>query len=186
MTPLASLAQEVGISERTLRRAVGAGTLHGGRSTPRKLTLSLNERDYVRRSWRLVSVLRGALRTERNVRFALLFGSAATGTDTPHSDLDLLVDLRDARLERLLDLSAKLARLTGRSVDLTTLEDAESQTSFLAQVIADGRVLVDRDGLWPGLRGRQSELRRRGDRQDADRARLALAGIDRLLARGAG
>ncbi len=42
--------------------------------------MSLSEREYVRRSWRLLSTLRAALRTEQNVRFALLFGSVARGT----------------------------------------------------------------------------------------------------------
>jgi predicted nucleotidyltransferase len=182
MTGLGLLAEEVGVSERTLRRAVGVGTLRGGRSTPRKLELSLGERDYVRRSWGLVSALRAALRTESNVRFALLFGSAATGADVRGSDVDVLVDLRDGSFERFLDLAAKLGRLTGRRIDLTQLEDAESEPSFLAHVLADGRVLVDREGLWPSLRAREEDLRRRGVRQDARRLREALAGVDRLLA----
>ena len=61
----------------------------------------------------LLSRLRSALRTERNVRFALLFGSAATGADTPASDVDVLVDLRDPSLERLADLGAKLEAALG-------------------------------------------------------------------------
>lgn len=181
MTGLALLADEVGVSERTLRRAVSTGVLRGSRSAPRKLELSLGERDYVRRSWGLVSALRAALRTESNVRFALLFGSAATGADTPESDVDVLVDLRDGSLVRVLDLAAKLTRLTGRSVDLTQLEDAEAEPSFLAEAVADGRVLVDREGLWPGLRAGEDDLRRRGARQDVRRLDSALAGIDRLL-----
>ncbi len=36
-------------------------------------------------------------------------------------------------------------------------QDAESEPSFLADVIADGRVLVDREGLWPRLRSREAE-----------------------------
>src|SRR5271165_1720836 len=99
MNGLVLLAEEVGVDERTLRRAVGLGTLRGNRSTPRKLELSLSEREYVRRSWGLISTLRAALRTEQNVRFALLFGSAAIGTDTSASDVDVLVDLGDASFE---------------------------------------------------------------------------------------
>jgi predicted nucleotidyltransferase len=182
MTGLALLAEEVGVNERTLRRAVSQGTLRGSRPTPRKLELPLHEREYVRQSWGLLSTLRTALRTEQNVRFALLFGSAATGTDTSESDVDVLVDVRDASLERVVDLGTKLTRLVGRPVDIVELEDAEAEPSFLAQVVADGRVLVDREELWPRLRSRETGLRSRGSQHDAQRLHTALAGIDRLLA----
>jgi len=182
MNELVLLAEEVGVNERTLRRAVSQGTLQGSRATPRKLELPLGEREYVRRSWGLISTLRTALRTEPNVRFVLLFGSTATGTDTPESDVDVLVDLRDASFERVVDLRTKLTRLVGRQVDVVELKDAESEPSFLAQVVTDGRVLVDRENLWPRLRGRVSGLRRRGSQHDARRADRALAGIDRLMA----
>jgi hypothetical protein len=43
-------------------------------------------------------------------------------------------------------------------------------------------VLVDREALWPQLRGREAALRRRGRRDDARRLERALAGIDGLLA----
>ncbi len=182
MSTLTLLAEEVGVDERTLRRAVNLGTLRGSRSTPRKLELPLSEREYARRSWGLISALRTALRTEQNVRFALLFGSAATGADTPASDVDVLVELRDARFERVVDLVTKLTGLVGHPVDVVELADAQTEPSFLAQVVADGRVLVDREDLWPDLRRREDGLRRRGSEHDARRLDRALTGIDRLLA----
>jgi|SRR5579864_45613 len=183
MTELAFLAEELGVHERTLRRAVAQGSLRAVRPTPRTLQIPLSERQYVRRSWPLLSALRRALRTEHNVRLALLFGSAARGTDAPGSDVDVLVALGDSRLERIVELSAKLTAATGRRVDVVRLEDAQSEPSFLADVVADGRVLVDREGLWSRLRGREASLRREGQRSDARRARAALAGLDRMLAR---
>ena len=181
MTDLARLATEMGVNERTLRRAVNEGTLRAARPTPRALDLALSERQYVRRSWSLLSALRGALRTERNVRFALLFGSAAAGTATPMSDIDVLVDLRDASLDRLVDLSAKLTALLGRPVEVVRLQDAQAEPLFLADVLAEGRVLVDREQLWPRLRGREPGMRRLGRQDEGTRAEAALAGIDRLL-----
>ncbi len=168
--------------ERTLRRAVAEGSLRAIRPSPRTLDISLFEREYVRRSWTLLSTLRGALRTEHNVRFALLFGSVARGTAASRSDVDVLVALRDPDLERVVELAAKLTAATGRRVDVVRLEDAESEPSFLADVIADGRVLVDREGLWPRLRSREPSLRRRGRVRRAERAEAALAGLDRVLA----
>jgi hypothetical protein len=90
--------------------------------------------------------------------------------------------MSDASLERVADLSAKLTRLVGRRVDVVELKDIEAEASFLAQIVADGRVLVDREHLWPSLRRREAVLRRRGREDDARRLDRALAGIDRLLA----
>jgi predicted nucleotidyltransferase len=180
MTGLALLAEEIGVSERTLRRAVNEGSLRAARPTPRNLQLPLSERRYVRRSWPLISALRAALRTERNVRFALLFGSAARGTDTTASDIDVLVQMRDSSLDRIVELAAKLSAIVGRRVDIVRLEDAESEPSLLADLVAEGRVLVDREERWARLRRREAALRRRGRLRDARTAEDALAGIDRL------
>ena len=182
MTELGLLAQQVGVHERTLRRAVNQGSLRARRRSSRTLDLPLSERQYVRRSWHLIAALRRALRTEQNVRFALLFGSAARGTDTPTSDVDVLVKLRDPGLEQVIDLGERLTAASGRRVDVVRLGDAEDDPSFLADVVTEGRVLVDRDKLWPRLRSRESTLRRRGRHDVARRAEAALAGIDQLLA----
>jgi hypothetical protein len=68
-------------------------------------------------------------------------------------------------------------------VDVVRLEDAQSEPSFLADLIADGRVLVDREELWPRLRSREPSLRRAGRLRQAQRTEAVLAGIDRMLAR---
>jgi predicted nucleotidyltransferase len=115
MNTLQLVAEQVGVSERTLRRALGEGTLHAVRPTPRTLEMSVSERDYARRKWPLLSELRAQLRTESNVRLALLFGSTAADRDTPGSDVDLLVHLRDPSFGRLLDLRAKLEAGVGRA-----------------------------------------------------------------------
>ena len=106
----------------------------------------------------------------------------ARGTSAPGGDVDVLVALRDPDLERVVELSTKLSSTTGRRVDVVRLEDAQSEPSFLADVIADGRVLVDREGLWPRLRSRETTLRRAGRKTQGHRTDAALVGIDRLLA----
>jgi len=82
---------------------------------------------------------------------------------------------------RALDLGEKLGTVLGRQVDIVRLEDAETDQLFLADVVAEGRVVVDRVGLWPRLARREVSLRRRGREHELRRARAALAGIDRLL-----
>ena len=182
MTPLDLLAKELGVSGRTLRRAVNEGTLRATRPSPRILEMPVGESVYARRRWPRPGKLRSALRTERNVRFALLFGSAARGEDTERSDVDVIVSLRDSSFIRALDLQAKLEEAIGRQVDVTLLEDAEMDATFLAIAIEDGRVLVDRESVWSRLRRREAALRRRGQVEDEARKRRALASADRFLA----
>jgi predicted nucleotidyltransferase len=130
--------------------------------------------------------LRRALRTEQNVRFALLFGSAARGDDTDSSDVDLLVELRDPSLTRITDLGTKLEALLNRRVDVITLDEARENAQLLVQAVEEGRVLVDREGRWSLLQDEAGALRRRA-RESTRRAKhRALAGIDRLLADEAG
>jgi len=182
MTRLDMLAHELGVSGRTLRRAVNGGTLRATRPSPRTLEIPLSERAYVRRHWALLAKLRAFLRTERNVRFAMLFGSIARGEGTEGSDVDVIVSLRDPDYMRKLDLGVKLERVIGRPVDVVLLEEAEEDPTFLAMALEDGRALVDRENLWPKLRRREAGLRRRGRRQDLVRRRRALAAADRFLA----
>jgi len=182
MSALADLAHDVGVDERTLRRAVNQGTLRGTRPSPRKLDLPLSERRYVRRSWPLLSALRSVLRTEPNVRFALLFGSAATGEDTPESDVDVLVSLRDPDLLRLLALERRLGERVGREVEVVRLEDAERDPVFFTLAFEQGRVLVDRAGIAPSMRRRAIGLARDEPRREARRAKAALGRIRQMRA----
>ncbi|MEX2080610.1 MAG: hypothetical protein WEC33_03255, partial [Dehalococcoidia bacterium] len=75
------LAAELDAEERTLRRAVSQGTLRCHRSTPRRLRLAAGEREYLRDHWSLLAELRQALRTERHLQLAVLYGSLARGDE---------------------------------------------------------------------------------------------------------
>ena len=146
------------------------------------LDLPLSERRYVRRSWPLVAALKAALRTEPNVRFALLYGSAATGEDTPDSDVDVLVSLRDPDLSKLIALEGRLSERIGRDVEVVRLEDAERDPVFFALAFEPGRVLVDRAGISPRMRRRAARLARDEPRREARRARMTIARIRELCA----
>lgn len=165
MNDLLTLASEVRVNERTLRRAINEGTLRGNRISPRKLRLPLAEGEYVRSHWGLLAQLREALRTESNVRFALLFGSTARGDDTEESDIDLLVEMRDSSFQRTLALALKLEPLLGRAVQVLALDEAESNPLLLADAVREGRVIVDRDDRWPQFRARRATLERRAQAQ---------------------
>src|SRR5918996_2138091 len=109
MTVLHDLAQELHVSERTLRRAVAEGTIRAERPSARRLRLTEEEREWVLRHWPTVARLRAELRTEPSVRLAVLFGSGARGREHPRSDLDLLVELDGPSPARLAALEERLS-----------------------------------------------------------------------------
>ena len=148
---LRSLARHLDVPERTLRRAASEGLIHGERTSPRRFRISLREEAYLRSHWPLLRGLRDALRTEPNVRLAVLFGSQATGTATAQSDVDLLVVLRGSSASRVADLAGRLERRIERSLQLVRLEDAERVPVLMAAALERGRVVVDREGRWHEL-----------------------------------
>jgi predicted nucleotidyltransferase len=111
----------------------------------------MREEAYLRAHWPLLRALRDALRTEPNVRLAILFGSQATGAATARSDVDLLVALADGSASRVAELAGRVERRVGRTVQFVRLEDAERSPLLLADVLERGRVLVDREGHWQEL-----------------------------------
>jgi predicted nucleotidyltransferase len=146
-TRLVELAAELGTTDRTLRRALQQGLVRARRDSPRTLDVAASERAYLRRAWALLSSLRRALRTEPGVTLAVLFGSRARGDDRPGSDVDLLLDLRAGTDRRAV--AARLSDQTGLRVRVLTLDDAWRAPLVLAEVLRDGRALVDRDAQWP-------------------------------------
>ena len=178
-------AKRVECSERTLRRYVNSGLLRGRRVAGGQLELSRHEEDYLRSHWALLTKLMGTLRTERDVRLAVLFGSTATGENTPVSDVDLLVVRRARDWRGHVALRMRLRRALGMPVDLVELARAEEQPALLADVLRDGRVLIDRDGLWGALQARHEEILAAAEREDElilARARAAVAAAAERLA----
>ena len=163
---LRSLARHLDVPERTLRRAAAEGLVRGRRTSARRYETSLREEAYLRRHWPLLSDLRDALRTEPNVRLAVLFGSHATGHATERSDVDLLVALADPSAARVAALTGRLERRLDRDVQVVRLEDAERVPSLVADALEHGRVLVDRDGRWTELKAHEATWQRRAKAAD--------------------
>jgi predicted nucleotidyltransferase len=160
MDSLRQAAAELSIPERTLKRAATEGLIRGERLSPRRFRVSFGEEVYLRGHWGLLHMLRAALRTEPNVRLAVLFGSMAKGDDHEDSDIDVLVVLDDPSIGRFVALTERLSRRLGRDVQLVRLADAEDSPVLMADVIEQGRVLIDREGGWPGLRDTLGKWRR--------------------------
>jgi predicted nucleotidyltransferase len=178
------LAAELEIPERTLRRAAGEGLLRGKRLSARRFRTTLREEAYLRSHWPLVSELRSALRTEPNVALAVLFGSVADGTDHQRSDVDLLVTLRNDSVARLADLAGRLSDHTGRSVQLVRLADGLASPPLMADVLERGRVLCDREHVWPEMISQAERWRRRA--RHVSRTAATPPTIDELGAAGIG
>jgi predicted nucleotidyltransferase len=182
MTELDRLAAEIGISGRTLRRAGERQTIRWARPSPRTVTVSAQEYEYVRRHWPLLERALQVLRTRPGVRLAVLFGSVARGEAGSTSDVDVVVRVRGGWRERA-ETGLALENALGRRVQLVDLEQAPPL--LLADVLRDGRVLVDRDGDWARLKRRSSSIARTA-RADDERleheARETLERFDELVA----
>ena len=178
MTVLDDVARELGLSARTLRRAVASGTIRAERPSPRRLRLSEDEREWVLRHWPTVARLREELRTEPSLRLAVLFGSSARGREHVRSDLDLLVALDAPSRDRLAGLEVRLSSAAARGVQLVSAGDAHASPGLLADALRDGRVLVDRDGLWAELKRREPSVRRAAELRDRELLERALQPLE--------
>lgn len=182
---IAGAAKRLGCSERTLRRYVKDGLLQGQRTTRRRLELSAAEEEYLVRHWEMLSRLRAGLRTERTARLVVLFGSTAVGDDDCASDVDLLVINGNSALHAVARLQMRLRQALGRPVDIVCLEQAETMPTLLADILREGRVIVDRDGLWEGLCDRRHEIfaaAAREERATAANARETVAAARERIA----
>lgn len=183
MLGLTDLAHELGADERTLRRAVADGTVRCERLGPRKGRVSDEERRYILDHWPLLAALRRALRTEPNVRLAVVYGSIARGDEDAGSDLDLLVSLAEDRPDAAVKLAVRLERTLGRDVDVARLNRVkDSAPLLLLQALDEGRVVLDRDAQWEQLRAQRANIARRAQRSHAARRRRARISINELLA----
>ncbi len=182
MVELADFARELGVDPRTLRRAAADGTIRCERFGARRQRVSDRERHYAAQHWYLLSALRRALRTEPNVRLAVLYGSTARGDDTPDSDVDLLVSLREDRADAAVKLAVHLERAIGREVDIARLNRVQTTAPLLAvQAIDEGRVVLDRDREWGALKSRRSEIALHAHHAHHARRQRARASARELL-----
>jgi uncharacterized protein len=179
---LAELADELRVDARTLRRVAADGTIRCERIGARRQRVSEDERRYAAEHWPLLSALRRALRTEPNVRLAAVYGSVARGDDTPDSDLDLLVSLGEDRADAAVKLAVRLERAVGREVDLARLNRIQDTAPLLLKAIDEGRVTLDRDSEWTGLKARRSEIARRAHHVHEARRQRARTSVRELLA----
>jgi predicted nucleotidyltransferase len=173
---LGHTAASVELSERTLRRYVNDGLLRA-RRVGGQLELGHQEQHYLRNHLEILTRLRATLRTERNVRLAVLFGSTATGEDSDSSDVDLLIVLRASELSDQAALHRRLQEALDRRVHLVTLDDASHAPSLLIDVIDEGRVIVDRDDRWTAIVESRELVAKRARRQEAALRRRAAAAV---------
>lgn len=179
---LPAVARDIDVPERTLRRAVQRGTVRCRRPGLRQFELTADERAYLRENWKTISAVTEALRTERNVRLAVLFGSVARGQEGDDSDVDVLVSLAEERPMYLSYLAARLTRALGRDVDVLSLAHVRAHDpALLGAIMRDGRPLVDREGSWPALISKRRGIERAASQARAERHRRAAQAVAQLI-----
>lgn len=181
MSVAEELGRELGTSGRCIRRALNDGLIRGQRPSPRKLIIPTRERLYLRRYWGLLFTLRSALRTEPAVALAVVYGSVARGDADIESDIDLLVDLRRDDAQTAAALRRRLERATGRRVGLARLPHVEAHAPILlAEILDEGRVLVDRSGRWRELQSQRLNVEHRAEAAFVEEMRATAAALDRV------
>jgi predicted nucleotidyltransferase len=175
---LSELASQLETTDRTLRRAFQDGLLHAERPSPRTIDVTLSEREYLLRAWPLLARLRAGLRTEPSVRLAVLFGSRARGDGGDRSDVDILVEVEPATA--FWSVQQRLADRLSAEIQLVSVEDAERAPMLFAEVLREGRVLVDREGRWPAFERKRArvELAAARERKRIDAAFAGLFGLE--------
>jgi uncharacterized protein len=140
--------------------------------------LASREYEYVRTRWPLLASLIRALRTLPHIRLAVLYGSLARGEERPDSDIDLLVRFRDDTIHARALVAERLERPVDRRVQLVSIEDAPPL--LLADVLRDGRVLVDRDDEWPRLKAKEHRIEQEATAAERELANAAWAAVEEL------
>ncbi len=116
----------------------------------------------------------------------MLFGSVARGTDvTDVSDVDLLVELRHPSPGALEALRLRMGEGLRHDVQLIPLQAARRDPHLLAEVLRDGRPLVDRGKVWPQLQAERERTQAQADsagRELREEARAAVGYFQRLAA----
>lgn len=181
MSTLAQLSDQLGVSERTLRRAANCHLVRVATEVGRDRSISASEWRYLVDHWQLLSRLRQVLRTEPNVSLAILFGSTARGTDTAESDIDIAVELREDSLEKLIDLRLRLMDAFDRELELVRLRDIEGEPLLADELLRDGRVLIDRDGGWDRLVADVVDVSRRAATRREHLHRDAASALDAMV-----
>ncbi|MCB0830871.1 MAG: nucleotidyltransferase domain-containing protein [Solirubrobacterales bacterium] len=147
----AEVARNLGIPDRSMRRAIDTGMIRGRRASERKFLVPVGEEVYLREHWKTLSRIRQVLRTEPNVRLAVLYGSVARGTEGPASDIDLMVTTAESSPETLGALTSRLGHKLNSEVQVVFHEDVAKSPAFLDSVLSEGRVIVDRDQEWRSI-----------------------------------
>jgi predicted nucleotidyltransferase len=148
----------------------------------RQLELAIDEPTYLRENWNTISAVAEALRTERNVRLAALFGSVARGGAGEDSDVDVLVSLAEERPLYLSHLAMRLTQATGRDVDVVSLAHVrEHDPALLGAILHDGRPVIDRDGSWPALMATRGDVERATAIARAERHDRAARAVAQLI-----
>lgn len=158
------------------------GTVRAHRPGPRQIELAAGEDEYLREHWGLIAAVTDALRTERNVRLAVLFGSLARGDADENSDVDLLVWFAEERPLCKAQLAARLARTLRRDVNVLSLDHVRVREPVLLEaILREGRPVIDRDRSWPALRADRAAVERAAIRARAVRHRRAGQAVARLV-----
>ncbi len=149
MNEVQSLAAELGVTERSVRRYVALGLVRGYHLNWGHTAFRTTERVFLRERWMELAAAREALRTLPEVRLALLYGPAAFDPSAwDHGPLRVCIEL-DAVVRRARSgiVKKRLELAFQRSVsvlEIPLVRSVRVRHIGLLHVLAQHRVIVDR------------------------------------------
>src|SRR5919198_6635865 len=108
----------------------------------------------------MLDELRRVLAEEREIAYALLFGSGGRGALQPTSDVDVAIEFRPGAARDAAALGQLVVRLesaAGRPIDLVLMDEAPAPLAY--RIFRDGRLILEQDH---GTLGRACSARRPG------------------------
>lgn len=144
-----SLAAELGVSERTLRRGHTTGWISAQRTGYRGWFVGDDERRYLIRHWALLSALRAGLRNDHRCRLAVLAGAAARRDYDGIADPLILASLA-RRTSSATAIATRLTLAADRRIVVVSLDERALADSgaLIADARRFSRVLRDPDREW--------------------------------------
>ena len=163
MPAWSTLAAELGVNERTLRRGHTTGWISAQRSSYRAWFVGADERQYLIRHWALLTALREHLRNEPRARLAVLVGPAAQRDYDGVAVPTILASLV-RRTGTATVVAARLTHAAGRPVAVVPLDERSLRSSgaLILDTRRFSRVLRDPDHEWRRWKERARILGRDG------------------------
>jgi hypothetical protein len=120
---------------------------------------------------RKLEVLRDNVLIDDDVTLAVVFGPISSDA----ASISLLLDSRQSDIQTISRLTSALCRRVQEPLRSVRLEDARPAAMLMRQVLEEGQVLKDVDGVWEQLQSERDEIFREAEAHEQWASKLRAA-----------